>query len=139
MDEASTVAMEAIHEVIEARPLEKRQKEQHEAHLHQHHHAAGEGGHEGAKGAEGDTAGESVETEEDYEEEAVLKDDDRELDRVFEVRLRSLLSLPDDFADILVTHRSFRTCGNGSTSSMMRRAQRTSPCVLLLPSVSSGY
>ncbi|BGP31350.1 CTD phosphatase Fcp1 [Rhodotorula toruloides] len=85
MEEASTVAMEAIHEVIEARPLEKRQKEQHEAHLHQHHHAAGEGGHEVAKGAEGDAAAESAETEEEYEEEAVLKDDDRELDRVFDI------------------------------------------------------
>ncbi|GEM08291.1 RNA Polymerase II CTD phosphatase Fcp1 [Rhodotorula toruloides] len=85
MDEASTVAMEAIHEVIEARPLEKRQKEQHEAHLHLHHHAAGEGGHEKGEVTEREAVGGIAETEEEYEEEAVLKDNDRELDRVFDI------------------------------------------------------
>lgn len=131
MDEASTVAMEAIHEVIEARPLEKRQKEQHEAHLHHHHHAAGEGVHEGGKGAEGgEGSGESAETGDQYEE-AVLKDDDHELDRVFDVRLRGMFLAPLRYQ--LTFHcacRSCRRCGKGSTSSTTPRALQMSPYVV---------
>lgn len=43
----------------------------------------------GADGAVGEGEGED---EDEWEEEAVLKDDDRELDRVYDVRLLVLLS-----------------------------------------------
>ncbi|GAA5820451.1 hypothetical protein JCM3770_003382 [Rhodotorula araucariae] len=94
LDEASSAAAHAIHDVIEARPLEKAAREAHEAHeLAHHQHAAahspsltpGATSDGGADGA-GEEEGEHLqEDEEDLEEEAVLKDDDRELDRVFEI------------------------------------------------------
>ncbi|GAA5844154.1 hypothetical protein JCM11251_002452 [Rhodosporidiobolus azoricus] len=103
LDEASTAAALTIHDVIEARPLEKAQREA-DSHHHQHDHgkrksengsASPEGavsqgqesdengaGDEKGVGEEADAEGED---EEVYEEEAVLKDDDRELDRLFDI------------------------------------------------------
>ncbi|KPV72112.1 uncharacterized protein RHOBADRAFT_55955 [Rhodotorula graminis WP1] len=96
--EASSAAQHAIHDVIEARPLEKAAREAHEA--HERHVAAG-GSHEPSPVAGEQSAtppevgeveeeaalgeGEGLEDEDEWEEEAVLKDDDRELDRVYEI------------------------------------------------------
>ncbi|GJN89586.1 hypothetical protein Rhopal_002573-T1 [Rhodotorula paludigena] len=83
--EATTAAADAIHDVIEARPLEKAAREAHDAHERSSHAGSaspspevdGEKNDEAAEGAAG--------AEEEVEEEAVLKDDDTELDRVWEI------------------------------------------------------
>ncbi|GAA5896864.1 hypothetical protein JCM6882_005053 [Rhodosporidiobolus microsporus] len=101
LSEASTAAALTIHDVIEARPLEKAQREADSHHHHHHPHGKSENGSASPEGAaktpEGEEAnggeaavGEGAEEdaegeEEEYEEEAVLKDDDRELDRLFDI------------------------------------------------------
>ncbi|GAA5856535.1 hypothetical protein JCM9279_003013, partial [Rhodotorula babjevae] len=96
--EASSAAQHAIHDVIEARPLEKAAREAHEA--HERHVAAGAGGgsHEPSPvaseksatppgaGAADEAQGEGEgEDEDEWEEEAVLKDDDTELVRLYDI------------------------------------------------------
>ncbi|GAA6039105.1 hypothetical protein JCM8097_005327 [Rhodosporidiobolus ruineniae] len=112
LSEASSALAAAVHEVIEARPLEKAQREADEAHHLAHPHAHPQHGRSengskspespgGAKkvGGEGEGEGEGEGKEEGKEdemdadelelvieeEEAVLKDDDRELDRLFDI------------------------------------------------------
>ncbi|GAA5866573.1 hypothetical protein JCM8547_005463 [Rhodosporidiobolus lusitaniae] len=108
LSEASTLAAATIHDVIEARPLEKARREADEAHHREHEatrHGEKGGSGNGSKSPEAKVGGMEVEVgeekgngigvgagengenveEEEYEEEAVLKDDDRELDRLFEI------------------------------------------------------
>ncbi|GAA5893047.1 hypothetical protein JCM8208_004329 [Rhodotorula glutinis] len=92
--EASSAAQHAIHDVIEARPLEKAAREAHEA--HERHVAAGGGSHEPSPAASEKSASPpevggaqegEAEDEDEWEEEAVLKDDDLELVRLYEILL----------------------------------------------------
>ncbi|GAA6022101.1 hypothetical protein JCM10207_000762 [Rhodosporidiobolus poonsookiae] len=76
LDEASTAAALTIHDVIEARPLEKAQREADSHHLHAS--ASSEAEPRSA-------ASVSAETTVEEEEEAVLKDDDTELERLFDI------------------------------------------------------
>ncbi|GAA5985321.1 hypothetical protein JCM11641_005393 [Rhodosporidiobolus odoratus] len=87
LDEASTVAALAIHDIVEARPLEKAQREA-DAHHHAHHpspHPSGDGEKNGRSTTPAPPEDEEDAEGEDEEEEAVLKDDDRELDRLFDI------------------------------------------------------
>lgn len=111
MAEAAVHAKETIHDLIEARPLEKARREADALHHLQHPPSpkspsrpplspspvlgAGntgdvlvdEAGETSAAVEEAMLVGAEQDDDSEYEEEPVLKDDDRELDRLFEVRL----------------------------------------------------
>jgi hypothetical protein len=137
LSEASTAAALTIHDVIEARPLEKAQKEADE--LHQQQHAqlhpspslSGSNANEsnGILEIEAAVKEAEAEAEEEYEEEAVLNDDDRELDRVFDVRFRlSPLYLPQ-IAHRFHDDRSSQPYTASSSTLTEPEVQLMLPCV----------